>query len=141
MHDKLIKKRFVLTFPPQALDEPLTYHIIKQFDIMINIINAKVTSGEEGYLVVGFTGTKENIEKSVDYLSSKDVKCVSIKKHLKYNKDHCIHCGACTAVCFSGALRMDRDKWELQFESDKCTVCELCLKACPLGLFHVDFVE
>jgi L-aspartate semialdehyde sulfurtransferase ferredoxin len=134
-----MKKRYVLTFPPNALEEPLTYHIIKNYDVMITIINARVTSGEEGHLVIGMTGTKENIDKSIEYLSGKNVTCVSIKKHLKYKHDLCIHCGACTAVCFSGALTLLKPQWELNFDSEKCTVCELCIKACPLDLFHIDF--
>lgn len=134
-------RRYILTFPPRTIEEPLTYHIIKQYDVMINIINARITAGEEGHLVIGMTGLKENIEKSIEYLRSKDIKCVSIKRHLKYKQDLCIHCGACTAVCFSGALTIVKPQWELQFDSEKCTICELCLKSCPLGLFKIDFDE
>jgi L-aspartate semialdehyde sulfurtransferase ferredoxin len=136
-----IKKRYVLTFPPHVIEEPITYNIIKRFDVMISIINAHITPGEEGRLVISMTGTKDNIEKSIDYLRSVEVKCVSIKKHLKYKHEQCIHCGACTAVCFSGALSIVKPDWKLKFDSDKCTVCELCLKACPLMLFHIDFDE
>jgi ferredoxin len=137
----MLKKRYVLTFPPVAMEEPFTYHIIKNYDVMINIINARVTSGEEGHLVIGMSGTKENIEKSVEYLRTHHVKCVSIKRHLKYDHEKCIHCGACTSVCFSGALKMQKPQWMLHFEQEKCTVCELCIKACPLGLFKIDFDE
>jgi L-aspartate semialdehyde sulfurtransferase ferredoxin len=138
---KISKKRYVLTYPPQSVEEPYTYHIIKNYDVMISIINARVTSGEEGHLVIGMTGTRENIEKSVEYLRSKNVKCVSIKRHLKYDQEKCIHCGACTAVCFSGALTMLKPQWLLDFNQENCTVCELCIKACPLGLFQIDFDE
>ena len=51
---------------------------------------------------------------------------------------NCIHCGSCTAVCFSGALTMSRATNEMVFNPEKCVVCELCLKACPLRLFSID---
>jgi len=134
-----MKKRYILTFPPEELDEPITYNLIKKYDIMVHIINAKITAGEEGHLVLGMSGQKENMEKAFEYLRSHNVKCESIKKSIRYNHQKCIHCGACTAVCFSGALSMERNNWELQFDHEKCIVCELCLKACPLNLFRADF--
>lgn len=134
-------RRYILTFPPHTIEEPHTYHIIKQYDVMISIINAHITAGEEGHLVIGMTGLKQNIDNSIEYLKSKDVKCVSIRRHLKYKHEQCVHCGACTAVCFSGALTIVKPQWELKFDSEKCTVCELCLKSCPLGLFKIDFDE
>ncbi len=76
----MIKKRYVLTFPPHTIEEPLTYHIIKQYDVMINIINARITAGEEGHLVISMTGTKQNIEKSVEYLRSK-------VREMRFNKE------------------------------------------------------
>ncbi|MFA6696533.1 MAG: 4Fe-4S dicluster domain-containing protein [Sphaerochaeta sp.] len=45
-------------------------------------------------------------------------------------------CGACTAVCSSGALWMDSEA-KLQFDVSHCVVCGLCVHACPMRLFEV----
>jgi ferredoxin len=47
-------------------------------------------------------------------------------------EEKCIHCGACTSVCPSGALVMDTDNWELKFTMDKCLLCGHCVRACPM---------
>jgi len=94
-------RRFVLTFPPDATGEPITYNLIRKFDIMVNIVKADVTPGQVGHLVM-------------------------------------VHCGACSAVCFAGALTMNRTTAELVFDPEKCVMCELCLTACPLKLFDID---
>lgn len=37
----MIKKRFILNFPPDSGDKPLSYHLVKEYDIRINILKAK----------------------------------------------------------------------------------------------------
>ncbi len=134
-----MKKRYILTFPPEVIEEPITYRLIKDFDIKINILNADISAGEEGHLLLGIWGKTSNINKAVNYLQNSGIKCEAIEKKVRFNQQACIHCGSCTAVCFSGALTMDKENWKLNFNPEKCTVCELCITACPLGLHEIDF--
>ena len=65
----MAKKRVVLTFPPELTEKPLTYHLVKDFDLAINILRAKITPGEEGKLVLELSnGSEEMIEKGLDFL-------------------------------------------------------------------------
>jgi len=137
----LQKKRYVLKFPPQSGDKPLSYHLVRDFDIRINILKAEVRPGKTGSLVLELEGTAENLKNGIAYLEENQVSCEPLNKKISWNQARCIHCGNCTAVCFAGALEMDHQKWELQFDSEKCIVCELCVPACPLNLFHIDFRE
>lgn len=134
-----MKKRYILTFPAEILNQPFTYQLIKEFDIQVNILKARITSGEEGYLLMGMSGEKAKIDKAIEYLKQKKIKCSTIEKQVIFKQDECIHCGSCTAVCFSGALTMNKESRQLEFNPQKCTVCELCTKACPLSLFEIDF--
>ncbi|HOF20804.1 MAG TPA: NIL domain-containing protein [Bacteroidales bacterium] len=134
----MASKRFVLTFPPDATGQPITYNLIKKFDIMINIVKADVSPGKIGHLVIEMTAPARVLKEGMEYIKQQDIQCDPIEKKITYREDLCIHCGACTAVCFAGALTMRRDNAELLFEPEKCVVCELCLKACPLKLFSID---
>ncbi len=49
----------------------------------------------------------------------------------------CVHCGACTAVCKSNALEIDKNDFTLKFNKDKCLGCERCVDACPLRAISV----
>ncbi|MBG0857952.1 MAG: 4Fe-4S binding protein [Bacteroidales bacterium] len=134
----MTSKRFVLTFPPDATGEPITYNLIKKFDIMVNIVRADVSPGKIGHLVMEMTAPAKVLNDGMAYIRQQKVECEPIEKKISYREDLCIHCGACSAVCFAGALTMDHNTAELSFDPGKCVICELCLKSCPLKLFSID---
>lgn len=134
-----MKKRFVLTFPPISTYQPITYEIIKKYEVKINIIKAHVNAGEVGHLVIELDTKKSKIEQILQYLSANSIDYQSIEREVFLKEEDCIHCGSCVGVCFAGALMMDPETHRLQFDSSRCIVCELCTKACPLGLFEIQF--
>ena len=135
----MIKKRFILNFPPDSGDKPFSYHLVKDYDIRINILKAEVYPGKRGSLLLELQGKKENIEQGVEYLRKQNIICESLEKRIHFQEEKCIDCGNCTAVCFAGALTMNRKTWKLEFDKSQCVVCELCIPACPLHLFEIDF--
>ncbi len=135
----MIKKRYILNFPPESGDKALSYHLVKDYDIRINILKAEVYPGKRGSLLLELHGKKDNIEKGVEYLISQHITCEPLDKRIHFQSEKCIDCGNCTAVCFAGALTMDKTTWQLDFDKSKCVVCELCIPACPLKLFDIDF--
>ncbi len=133
------KRRMVLRFPADTVNEPITYTLIKEYDVLINILNADITHGKEGNLLIEMVGDKGNVDKAVIYLGNKQVEISPVVKTILFTESACIHCGACSSVCFPGALEMDPDSRQLQFLPEKCVACELCIKACPLQLFELNF--
>lgn len=105
---------------------------------MVNIIRADVSPGKIGHLVMEMTAPGKLLKEGMQYIKEQNVECEPIEKKIRYDKDKCIHCGACSAVCFPGALKMVRETAELSFDPEKCVICELCLKSCPLNLFSID---
>ena len=136
-----MKSRHIFVFPTEAINTPLTYHLIKDFDLKVNIFNAYINSGEEGNLAVELEGSPEQIRKGLEFAENLGVECSSLDKRINFNHDDCINCGACVAVCYSGALKIAGETMELSFDKNMCTVCELCTTACPIQLFKIDFVE
>jgi ferredoxin len=137
----MIKKRYFLSFPANSVTEPVIYNLVKKFDIPVSILKADINPGKEGNLLVEMTGETMTTEAGINYLKSQNIGCTSVIKKVKWHKDHCIHCGACTAVCFSEALAIDKKSWKVKFFADHCVACGLCIKACPLQLFEMDFME
>ena len=129
----------VLRFPADTVNEPITYTLIKEYDVLINILNADITHGKEGNLLIEMIGNKENVGRAMDYLQDKQVEISPVVKTILFNESACIHCGACSSVCFPGALNMDPESRKLLFFPEKCVACELCIKACPLQLFQLNF--
>jgi|SRR5690554_1647818 len=135
----MAKKRVVLSFPPELTEKPLTYHLVKDYDLAINILKAKIIPGEEGSLVVELSnGSMEKIKEGLDFLVRHGVSIDPLSKRITLEEEDCIHCGSCTAVCNSGALKINGDG-RLVFDRDECIVCELCVNACPMKVIKVTF--
>jgi L-aspartate semialdehyde sulfurtransferase ferredoxin len=127
----MCKNRVELIFKPDIVNKPLTYNLIKIYDIKINIFQAKIYPEEEGHLIVDLMAdTPEILDRGIAYLEKEGVEVKLLEKSIIFNKERCINCGACTGVCKSGALTMDNDTWELVINQDKCLFCEMCISAC-----------
>ena len=127
----MVSKRIVLTFPHKLLDEPIVYKLVKDYDLVFNILQARITPKEEGIMVLELKGKKENYASGVKYLTSLGVKIQPLSKDVTRDEDRCTHCGACITVCPTEALYMDKGTMKVIFDSEKCIACELCVKACP----------
>ena len=55
-------KKLVLKFPPRIVREPIVYHLVKDHDLMVNILRASISPDEAGHLVIDVEGTGEQIE-------------------------------------------------------------------------------
>ena len=133
------KKRVVLTFPPDMIDQPITYHLVKEHDLMINILRANITPKEQGRLVVEMIGKKSSLDTGMAYLSGLGVKVQSLAQDIKWHEKKCTHCTACVSICPSGALSLDREEMLVTFLKDKCIVCELCIPVCPYRAIEIQF--
>ncbi|MDP3730571.1 MAG: 4Fe-4S binding protein [Candidatus Omnitrophota bacterium] len=127
----MVSKRIVLTFPHKLVDKPIVYKLVKDFDLVFNILQAKITPQEEGLLVLELTGTKEHYANGIKYLTGLGVNIQPLSKDVTRDDDRCTHCGACITVCPTEALIMDKNTMKVVFDPDKCIACELCVKACP----------
>jgi ferredoxin len=136
---KRVKKRMVLHFPADTVNEPITYILIKEYDVQVNILNADITHGKEGNLLIEMSGDTGQVDEALVYLENKHVEISPAVKTILFDEEHCIHCGACSSVCFPGALSMDSVTRKLRFSPEQCVACELCIKACPLQLFELNF--
>lgn len=134
-----MKRRFTIKFPPESAKIPLTYHLIKDYNFMVNILRAAISEGQKGSLLIEVDAEPEDLERGLEFIKSQNVTIIPLDQQMQIDTDRCIHCGACTAVCFSGALTLDREKWEVRLDTEKCVICGLCVTACPLRIIRAEF--
>ena len=134
-----MKKRVVLTFPKQTIEEPITYHLIRDYDLMVNILSAKVNPNEEGRMVIELSGRNKRRNNGIEYLKGLGVTIQSLAQDVTWDEQKCIHCTACISLCPSHALSVDRSQMLVSFNPDRCIVCGLCLKACPYHAIEIQF--
>lgn len=127
----MISKRVVLRFPTKLVDKPIVYKLVKDFDMVFNILRARITPKEEGELVVELKGNKEKYAEGIKYLKDLGVKIEPLSKDVTRDEDRCTHCGACITICPTEALYMDKKTMKVIFDAEKCIACELCVRGCP----------
>lgn len=130
-------KILILRFPKDIVHKPLVCSLVRDFDLTFNILNATVFPRQEGLMVLELYGNKKNFRQGVNYLKDHGVSVQNAEQEVKRDEKKCTHCGACTAVCPTGALYILRPEMTVEFDQKKCSVCELCVPACPTRVMKV----
>jgi len=128
MKEKKIKVG--LLFPPEKADKPVVTNLVK-YNLSFNILKAYISPGKTGTMMMELKGLGEDLDRSLAYLEKEGIQVKVYTDSVIHDEEKCINCGACTAVCPSGALVMNKETWELEFDMDACLLCGHCVRACP----------
>ena len=126
-----MKKKMVLRFSKDIWDKPIIYRLIKDYNLILNILKASVLPKRESFMIMEVEGDDVDFRRGVQYLKESGVSLEPIGQDIKRDDDKCTHCGACTAICPVGALHINHETMDVIFDSDMCTGCELCVPICP----------
>ncbi len=133
------KKRVVFNYPPHVVEQPVISKLVKEFDLTVNILRARITPKEEGRLVLEMTGKKQAMEAGLHYIRELGVQVQSLAQDVKWHEERCTHCTACIAICPPKALDVDRREMKVSFYRDRCIACELCIPVCPYQAMEILF--
>ena len=133
----MYSKILILRFPDTEVHKPIVCYLAKDFDLTFNILNAAILPRKEGIMVLELSGTKKKFRAGIKYLESQNIHVQTAAQEIKRNKKKCTHCGACTAVCPTGALSINRPEMSVEFVQEKCSVCELCVPLCPTRAMNI----
>ena len=129
-------KKFLLTFTPENVSEPVTYRLVKEFDIMINILRAEVDE-KGGRLMIAMEGSGLQIDRAVKFLESSGVSVQELNEYVKKDDNRCTNCGMCVSICPVSAYQVDKDTYKVVFLNEKCIACGMCVDACPPGAIRL----
>ena len=129
-----VTKKLMLFFPKCECEKPIIYHLVKDYNLVVNVYRAKVTPEEEGYLVLDVTGTEEDIERAMTFVKTFDVTINYTGKGVTRDENSCTHCGHCIVHCPTRALRIeDKTTREVIYSEADCIECMACIRVCPFG--------
>ncbi|MFP4017355.1 MAG: NIL domain-containing protein [Halanaerobiales bacterium] len=135
----MINKRLQLIYHPDNVSKAIIYDLVKNFDIVINIIQARILPDEEGKLVMDIKVHDEHfLNEALIYLKNEGVDVAILEKSISYNQEACVHCGACTGLCKAEALCMDKKSWELLVDQEQCLLCGMCVNACAFNALTLE---
>lgn len=132
-------KMLVLRFPREIVDKPTIVNLVRTYNLSFNILKAQIFPRREGMVVLELSGDRQDYEQGIQYLKDVGVAVEPVAQGIRRDDGKCYQCGACTAVCPTGALHIQRPEMEVLFESERCSACELCVKTCPARAMIVTF--
>ena len=131
----------ILRYPAVVAQKPIVCMLTRDYDLTFNILNAAVLPRKEGVMVLELSGDKKKFKEGVRYLKDQGLQVDYASQEVQRDKKKCTHCGACTAVCPTGALSIQRPRMAVRFDQKKCSVCELCVPACPTRAMEVHSIN
>lgn len=131
----MTSKKVVLRFSAETADKPIIYHLVKDYDLIINILKASINPHKEGTMVLEISG--EKYEDGISFLEEQGISVLPLNHEVVRNEERCTSCGACTVHCPTQALYIERPSMEVKFEGDNCILCLMCLKTCPVQAMEV----
>ncbi len=134
----MAKRTVIFTFPKEFVEQPLAYRLIKEHNLILNILHAHIRPNEEGTLILEITGEEADIENGLMLVESTDVKIENLSDHVSWDKESCIHCTACIGQCPTHALSVNRDTMEVSFNPNECIACGICQDVCPMGVMNIE---
>ena len=75
-----ISRNVLLVFPQEVMYKPLIYRLAREFDLVFNILEAKILPRREGRLILELKGSPEAVERGVSYLTSEGVLITSHRR-------------------------------------------------------------
>jgi len=133
------KKKVIFSFPPSLVEEPITYVLIKNYDLQVNILRATVRPRDRGRMVVELKGKKENLDKAFEYLEEAGIQVDALVQEMRHLPELCVSCTACVPMCPTGALSVNQQTRELEFDHNKCIICEACIPSCSYRALESQF--
>ncbi len=127
----------VLRFPKTEVQKPIVCYLTKDYDLTFNILNATILPRKEGIMVLELSGSRKNFKEGIQYLKNQGIQVEHASQEINRDNNKCTHCGACTAVCPTSALSVQRPEMSVTFDQQKCSICELCVPVCPTRAMEV----
>ncbi len=132
---------YLLRFPKDSIDQPIICNLVKQYDVEFNIVKAEIFLQQDGMMVLEFSGPKKNVQDSLEYLKNQGVTVETLASVISRDDDKCFQCGACTGVCTTGALSIQRPEMAIIFNPEKCSGCGLCMQVCPVSAMEMSLAK
>ena len=108
VYQSMYSKKIVIRYTPDTVQQPVIYLLAQKHNLVFNILKARIYPRREGVIVLELSGQKEDFDRGIRFLKEMGLKVEPLSKSVSQNTDKCVHCGACTGFCPTGALSFEK---------------------------------
>ena len=62
------RMKVVLHFPEDIVEDPITYNLISDYGVQVNILRASINPGKQGMMVVELSAEENRLSRGLNYL-------------------------------------------------------------------------
>ena len=129
----MASRNVLLIFKSDIMYKPVIYRLARDFDLIFNILEAKILPRKEGRILIELRGDEQLIETGIRFLQEHQVVVEYLSDRVWREEELCVHCGACTGLCPTQALSVCLPEMKVTYDVNKCVACGMCGLACPFG--------
>ncbi len=138
MNVRPVKRRFCLHFPAHLTDQPVLYRLVRDFDLAMNILQARVLPDRSGMVILELQGPEEGIAGALAFLQEQGIGVAEQERVLGWDAEACVDCGFCLPVCEPRALHRVPGSERVVLERTDCTLCGRCVELCAYGALWME---
>ncbi len=119
--------KMILRFDSKTVTKPVLSKTTLETGALINILRAEV-GARRGEILIEVED--EKAKKVEELLTAEGVEVVEVIEAIQKDDEKCVHCGACTSICPTEALKFNGER-KVVVEAEKCVHCGACIRVCP----------
>lgn len=119
-----------LIYSRENLGKPVLSDVISKTNLLINILEAKITLNT-GEMLIDVPAVGEKLKEVSNLFQKAGLIVKEITRTIEIDREKCISCGACVSPCPVRAITQDFN-WDVDFDEQKCVGCGICVDACPV---------
>lgn len=119
--------KYILKYPADIVEDPILANAVLETGVAVNVLRANIEY-DTATIVIDVPEDKEEAitNKFIEY----GVNVEKLDETVEIDRDKCVDCGACIAVCPTEAIRF-KDDWTIEVDEEECIRCGACVEACP----------
>ena len=78
------KMKLVFIFPENIVEEPVTYNLISDYGVRVNILRASIDPGKQGRMVVELSGEEIPLSQGLNYLERVGVQVTPLAQEIRH---------------------------------------------------------
>lgn len=127
-----MEKKLKITYNEANVLGSVPYILVKEFDLVPNILKADIDGDGSGVMIIEVTGDEKVINEGIRKIEECGYKVGRVENHISKDDERCWHCGACVSQCPTHAITEDKSSFEVKVIYDKCIACGSCVNACSV---------
>ena len=125
-------RKIKIDFNEGTVQGSVAYILVSEFNLVPNILKAEIDGDGSGIMIVSIVADDDTMNACIERLNSLGYIASTMVSHITHDAERCFSCGACTSLCPTKSIFLDKDTSEFRMNPDSCIACGSCIDSCSV---------